>query len=267
MKKKNKKIIKISILISAFTCLIALIIPLCKITFSALNKGMAKLITPQKIEFSIDHIYSKDLIKDLTEFVTKNTSTEKLTEFNPQAFYKKLKAKFKIIKKIEWDFTQPQIAKLKLQGTKPFGKINNKFVLGNKKRLFHFDHFKDFDIENLKNIQLSQEYFDQKINPETYSFLNNISPKIWTKYALTYYKDWAIILEKKNKKNSVQSFFLFDKKHFFNSKKMLCAKLLIKKLKKDWGNRFFWRKIKLFDLRFKDRILYRPLKIKPWGRG
>ncbi len=267
MEKKNKKNIKILILILCFIFILILSFFIGKVVVSTLSKGIKQITTPTTINYSIKDIYSESLQTKITDFIEKESTPKKLSSFTPEQFYKKLKSKFKIIKKIKWNFTQPKIAKLTINGVRPFCKINNKLILGNKKRLFDPFYFEQFNTENLNQVYLSQKYFNGKINLSVYNFFNKIPTQIWNKYHLNYHKDSEIILEKKDKKNSIQSFFLLENKNFFNFAKFDKAKLLIKNLKKDWGNRFFWKKIKLFDLRFGDRILYRPLNIKPLGRG
>lgn len=264
----NKKGIRLLILILCFSIVSILLFFLLRITIFIINKGIKEISTPQEIEYSLKHIYSESLKKNIAEFIEKHSKPHKLSNFDPEKFYKKLKTKFKMVKKIKWDFTQPQTAKLTIKGVKPFFTINNKLVMGNKKRIFDPVYFEGFEIKSLNNVYLSPNHFDEKLNIDIYTFLSKIPDDIWQKYYLSYHKDSTIVLEKKStkQKSSLQKFFLLNKKNFFDFSKLTQAKLLVKNLKEEWGNRFYWQKLKLFDLRFKDRILYRPLKEKPWGR-
>lgn len=160
IKKKTKRIIAICVLLStAFTLIFFVIIPISKKIFFITNRVALNVLSPQRIEFDVDAVYSDKLKENLVDFISNQTQESKLLSFDPDSFYSVLKENFKFIKEVEWDFTQPHIAKLKIVGAEPFCKINNKFVLGNKRRLFDFGFFENFELQNLKDVYVSHEFF------------------------------------------------------------------------------------------------------------
>ena len=265
--KKTKRIIAICILLStAFSLVFFVVIPLSKKIFFISNKVALNVLSPEKIEFSIDFVYSDKLKENLVNFISDQTQKSKLLTFNPDNFYSVLKENFKIIKEIEWDFTQPNIAKLKVFGAKPFCKINGKFVLANKKRLFDLGFFENFELQNLKDIYVSSEFFDQKITKQAYALLKNLSSNVWEKYDIDYLKPSNIVLHSNGKNTKVGSSFIVDDKNILNDQKIDWAEKIGENLESRMSRKFSTKEF-LNDLRFKNKIFVRLSDIKNRGRA
>ncbi len=260
--QKKNKLIKLALLLSTATLLIIfVIIPTTRKIFNTVNKGISLALTPEKIDFTLDQIYSEQIKSNLLKFLDKNSRAENLAHFDPEAFYSKLKKEFKIIKKVEWDFSNPKTAKLRIEGTKPFCKINNKFILGNKKRLFEFDQFADFHTAQLQNIEIAPEHIKTKLNPELFIFLSRIFEQTWEQYDLTFLKNSNITLQLKqfNLKNKPQ--FILNTKSFSKPEKLFSANKILGILSEELSKNLGRQKTALCDLRFKDRIIVYTKKL------
>lgn len=252
-KKKNKLIKKTLLLSSAILLSLAVIIPVTKKITSTVNKGITNVLTPEKLEFSFDNIYSTTVQANITSFLHKNSKQEKLSDFNPKKFYGELKNKFKMIKKVEWDFSHPKVAKLHIEGVKPLCKINNKFILGNKKRIFEPDIFPDIE---LKNIELSSEFFGKKADSEFFELINKTPVQVWQKYSLKLLKPYDIemqLIQTNLKKHAV---LIVDTENFFDAKKIESSDKLLNVLAEDIEKKLGRQKTACLDLRFKNRIIY-----------
>lgn len=227
------------------------------------SKGVLNVFNPKKITFNINSIYSDKLKENLINFVSSQIDSCKLLNFNPNNFYKMLKQNFKIIKGVEWDFTNPEMAKLEIFGVNPFCKINNKFVLGNKKRLFNLDNFKNYDLNNLQSVDVAERFLDHKIATQAYLFLNKFFEQNVENYNLNYMDDRNIMLLFKNKNISL----LVDDKCFFDSEKMSWVNIVNEDFQKKIKAKYQKNKGHFFDMRFKDRILVRSDINNNWGRG
>jgi hypothetical protein len=259
--KKNKLIKRALLLSTTALLLILIIIPTTTKLFNTVNKSITLALTPEKIDFTLEHIYSEQIKTNLVKFLDKNSKAENLAHFDPESFYRKLKKEFKIIKTVEWDFSNPKTARLRIEGTKPFCKINNKFILGNKKRIFEFDQFSDFKLDQLQNIEVAQEHLKTKIDPELFIFLSRIFEQTWEKYDLTFLKNSNITLQLKesNFKNNPQ--FVLNTKSFSNPEKLSSANKILGILNEELSKKLGRQKAALCDLRFKDRIIFYTKKL------
>jgi hypothetical protein len=263
--KKIKFIRRTLLLLTAISLSLALIIPVSKKITSTVNKEITKVLTPEKLDFSFDNVYSTTVNASLTSFLKQHSKPEKLAEFEPKKFYSDLKKKFKIIKKVEWDFSNPKSAKLYIQGVKPLCKINNKFILGNKKRLFDPDVFPGIE---LKNIELSSDFFNKKISTALFDLINKTPEQIWQKYNLSFIKPYDIEMQLFQTNLKKQPVLIVDMENFFNIEKIETTNKIVPKLAEEIDKKLGRQKIACLDLRFKNRIIYyKRSEIKNIGGG
>lgn len=231
-----------------------------------------KVVVPKKIIWSVDEIYSENEKKLLEKFV-QNSIDSGMFNFDTSIFYKELKKNHKVVKGVEWNFSNPDFAQLKIYGITPKYLINNKFVLGNKKRLFDKDKFNNFDNNRFMKINIAQHFLGEKLDFNLYDFLNKISKSdCWNKFEVSYFDSTKI--EMLSKDFLPEYLVRVDKKNFDNTEKLGFVNSiyddLVKELEQNprkYRNKFF-----AFDLRFGDRIYLQTLKLKDlkhnlWGGG
>jgi hypothetical protein len=271
MKKRKQKTVKIIKLSSVFGVVLPLLffalIPISKKLFFVTNQGFLSALAPQKVELSVESIYSTKLKEQLIEFVAFKTGPQEILHFNIDNFYKELMSNFKIIKEAEWNFSEPTVGKLKLLGARPFCKINEKFVLCDNKNLFNLDDFKEFDLQCLNNVNMAQEFIEDKNFSAINAFLERVPAFMWDLYDLDYQKDSNILLSSKKDLDGLKTNLIVEAYRFFDDKKISWADKIGRYLSQNTSSRFKKNKGYLFDLRFNNRICVRSISIQNRGRG
>ncbi len=221
-----------------------------------INSSVVQTVHPKKILVDLDFIYSDTLRSNILSFVDSYVTTSFWSTFDPYAFNKKVSNQFKIIKKVVWDYANPDVAKITLKGAKPFCRINNQFILADNKQIFDTKYFETYDLEIIKNVSLPANFFDNTISNNIYSFLEKVSPDSWLKYNLNYLKNSSITLsDKHNEVKGTKVLFLSDDDGFFNYKKWE----LSEKIKDDLLDRKNRKKHYVVDLRFNNRVVMKPI--------
>lgn len=269
MEKKDRRINKIklsTVLFLILFLLIFMVIPLSKKAFYYVTDMTLKILRPDNIVLSLNNIYSKDLRNKVTIFVSSYFKNHEIDKLNLLEFDSNIKNKFKFIKNVEWDFSLPGVAKLKLIGKKPVCFLNKKHILSDDNNLFAIEDFQDYKISFSKELFIKQRVVSDNI----FAFLKKIPDKFWHGYKLDYIDKTKIKLIPQMKKVPVANIFL-------SNKELLTKDTLYKKEKLDIANNIFetlYKNKKLFvsrkyilDLRFDNRILLRKENTINRGRG
>ena len=202
-----------------------------------------------QIKIKFNSIYSNKIKQELLQAVSQN--------FNEPCFYEKIKDNFKIIKNIEWHRSDIGCVNMTITGIEPFCKINNKYVLGNKHRLFEFDQLENCNLEHLPNIQLSEKMIHQKLDDQAYNFIRGISEATWKSFEINYLSQSNIELSPRYA--LCKSLVVVDEISFFNGKKLEMISAVFSDLThKGFISEKVWnaKTHKLvFDLRGDNRIL------------
>ncbi len=259
MEKKDRKInrIKLSIiLLLSLSLLIFMVVPLSKKAFYCVTDMTLKILRPDNIVLSLSNIYSKDLRNKVSIFVSSYFKDNEIDKLNLSKFDSNIKNKFKFIKNVEWDFSLPRVAKLKLVGKKPVCFFNKNQVLSDDNNLFAVNDFQDYKISFSKELFIKQK----AVSDNVFSFLKKVPDRFWCGYKLDYIDKTEIKLIPQIKKVPVVNSFL-------SNKELLTKGPLYRKEKLDIANDIFenlYKEKKLFisrkyvlDLRFDNRILLR----------
>lgn len=251
-KVKKKKIIKIILIFILFLIIFFGIIPLIKKTitqlfFSTVNKSL-EVLRPDNIELSFDSIYSDSLKTNVTKFVTNYFKENKIENINLDEFDSILKQEFSFIKLVEWDFSFPGIAKLKIMGKNPVCVLNEKFMWADENSVLNLDNFKDYKFTYTKEFLSSKN-----LSLNIFNFLGKISPNIWENYKVNYEDKNNIFLMSKNKELFDNYLYLTNKKNILNETKLLYASKIFKEL--FINKKINKRKKYVLDLRYDKRIL------------
>ncbi|MCK4265453.1 hypothetical protein KAW80_03785 [Candidatus Babeliales bacterium] len=201
-----------------------------------LFRGEDKAIKLSEIKF--EKIYSTDLERRIKTFVLGSKEPKELK--NPKLFYKELKTLFKVIKEIKWDYMGLTGLNLTIVGVEPEWLVNKELVLGDKKRLLSIDEFSSFDSTKLKNLTLSNDYYDEKIKPSVYQFLQKVPREFSSRYTINYINKREIFLYAKNGGKNYS--ILADEESIFDNKKLQSVDPI-------------HMVGEIFDVRFRDRII------------
>lgn len=249
-KKKIGKIIKIFLLI----LVVILLLFLTTKFFFIFKKFVRNMFLPQNIELQVDSIYSEKLKLSISNFVDLNLDRNLVLNDGIDDFCSHLRNNFEIIKDIEWNFGLHSLASLKIRGAKPLLKINNKFVLGDNKKLFDLEYFKEFDGVDLKNIYLAEGLLEGECASDAVFFLSNFESQLLKNYELNYLKPSYIAFITEHRDWNRKDFFIIDEKFVFDDQKIVAAEFINNKMKANSK----WKRGYCFDLRFKDRIYAKP---------
>ncbi len=244
-------------------------------SLSFLNKVRLNVFIPEKIELDYDHIYSTELKNKLNDFIFNDLNLTNLdlnlldlkkdTKLEPEKICESIKNEFDFVRDVVWDFSYPQVVKLKIIGTKPICKLNQKVVLVNNNRLFGFDYFQDIDSKLLRNFNcrieiLGDDIFNSDSFSSVCSFVQNISENIWQNYEPYYFNFSSVILKKITPNVSLTSvaikpFYLVTQNYCLKNNENSQVDDLV-----SFVNQTATRKRNyLFDLRFSDRVYARPM--------
>ena len=220
-----------------------------------------KVVIPKKIIWSVDKIYSDTEKQKLSSFIQQSIDSG-MFNFDTSIFYKELKKKHKVIKKVEWNFSNPDYAQLKVYGIDPKYLINNKFVLGNKKRLFQKDQFGEFEKEKFVELNIDNKFLGEKLDLNVYDFLNKTyKSDCWKKFRVAYLDKSRIEMLSND---SLQYLIKTDELNFDNNEKQNFVDLIYLDLMEEMlkNPKKYKNKVFVFDLRFRDKIFLRSLKRK-----
>lgn len=207
------------------------------------------VFAPRSISVVCNNIYSEPLQSDIKKFVFSNLVSHAYSEVDLPLMYKMLKYKFKVVKKMSWAWKSFDEAVLVVEGVKPVFFVNNKFVLGNKKRLLESSMFSDLDMNLLKPLKLGDTLCAEKVPGDVYKVLQGVPESYWQAYEVSYLGKHDIIFEPKNKKLIR---YVLDELVIFDQEKIKRASILAQETK---------RRLTVCDLRFRDRICVRNEKI------
>jgi hypothetical protein len=204
------KLTKVLFLASiSILCLVPLFIMMSKFSISAYKNYLKPTFQVHNVTVKFQYFYSEKLKLEIMHEVSHL--------FNKQDFYQLLKNKFKIIKNIEWQMAEPGHVKMVIEGVQPYCKVNNKFVLGNKRRLFPFSFFENYKLDNISNIWLSEKLINQKLDLGLYNFVRHIPCDMWNNFEICYLKPSYIKLLAKTP--ICKCLVIADEKNIFDKRK------------------------------------------------
>ena len=265
--KKDKNILKKRLKLLFLCSLLTIIIVFLgqKVVFFV-HGSFLKVLVPKKVFVDVDFIYSDTLKNNLIKFANFYLENKNLEMFNPSDLSFCLNNKFKIVRKVEWDFVEPSIAKLKIVGTKPFCKINERFVLGDNQNIFDFKLFDGPDSKNMKSVNVALNIFDKKVSSQIYSFFQKVSDKSFFEYDWNYLRDSSInLFPRKNKKEKNKILIVTDNKAFFDLEKFALFDNILDSFKKTISKKRWGKKNGLFDTRFKNRLIVKHINNKTFN--
>lgn len=259
MKKKEKRInrVKLAIIfLLGLSLLFFLVVPLSKKAFYSITDMTLKVFRPDNIVLSLSNIYSQDLRDKVSLFVSSYFNDHDIDKLNLSEFGSNIKNKFKFIKNVEWDFSLPRIAKLKLIGRKPVYFLNKKQVLSDDNNLFALDDFQDYKNSFSRELLIN----NKTVSNNVFEFLQNVPDRFWHEYKLDYKDKTEIRLMPQVKKIPVINSFLSNKKlltkgNLFYKKKLNIANDIFENLYRN--KKLFVSRKYVLDLRFDNRILLR----------
>lgn len=184
MRKKNKHT-KIS-----FRLFIAAV----AIMLVGLGGYKLKKIAPDSVAITYHHVYSDMLKQELTQYIETEFKTKNFSGFIPALFAKNLKRNFTFVKKVLWNWDASGRATVTVEGVRPLFLVNDKFILGNKKRLFPINFFQNVSLDSLKSIQIASALVhEQKINASLYKFLRTVPDSYWDRYTMSCLGDHVVL--------------------------------------------------------------------------
>jgi hypothetical protein len=204
---------------------------------------------PRSISIVCSNIYSEPLQDDIKKFVSSTLVSRSYSDVDIPLIYKMLKFKFKVVKKMLWTWKSFDEAVLVVEGVKPAFFVNNKFVLGNKKRLLDSSMFSDLDMGLLKQLKLGDDLCAEKVSSDVYKVINEVPESYWRTYEVSYLGRHDIIFEPRDKKLIR---YILDESVICDQDKIRRASYLAQETR---------RRLTVCDLRFRDRICVRTEKI------
>jgi hypothetical protein len=300
LKEKPKPITKKKIFLRVVMLglLVPVVFTLCNQTRNFFNKNIAKGFKIDIITFDIEHIYSADLAKNITSFISAKTGQESLLSFDQQAFRHDLKEKFTIITSIDWQYRVPNTLHLKIIGTQPLCLVNNVYILGTKRELFKREYFKDNkNLDVLENITIPDAIRTpllarktrsigangnsvtnindlgnnkkNKISKSLFEFISKIPKNRWEQFFITYHKPNRIELSPK--KSLFLCKIITDEQSFFDDHKFESINKIVSDLyrKNMLTQKILQTKKPLiyFDMRFDGRIVVKIYDTLRRGTG
>ncbi len=251
MEEKRTNIIKkikiVAIFIILFFIVLAIIPMVKNLFFCTVNKSL-ELVRPDKIDLVFISVYSGASKLKITDFVKSFFKNKKIENIDLKEFCFFLKEEFNFIKTIEWNFSAPGFASLKIIGKEPRCLLNEKFICTGKDSVFNIDFFTDYRFSCTKEF-LSKNVLSNRI----VNFMDKISLNVWDEYKVDYENKNNILLIKKDKKLFDNYEFITDKKNILNEEKLLNAKRIFKYLSEN--KKINSRKNYVLDLRYDKRIL------------
>ncbi|MFA5306314.1 MAG: hypothetical protein WC365_02595 [Candidatus Babeliales bacterium] len=264
-----RKLIKGSLLIIIIGgCSIPTIMLVKKLSTTS-STQLNNLFVPQTVTYELESIFDATARSAIQEFVHRTTHQKSLITFDREQFYKDLKQAFPILKRVEYEFRAPDTLHCKLVGTTPYCRINDRFILGNKRRLFPLASFSEFNQQTLPRITLNEKLLGKKLDQSLYAFIHAIPQETWRSYQIFYKAPWEIHLIPTTAICHCR--IITDQKNFFNQQKFGALSTLFKDLC-DRGyitkNMLGSKGIPLaFDFRIKDQVIVKFHEPSKRGRG
>lgn len=257
---KNIKLIIKIILLVIILFILFFVSKLILKNFYSISK---KALEISQINLKIENSYSSLIEENLKKFFELKTKNINLNNFNSESFYKDLKSNFKLVKKVEFNFSKPTELQVQVFLIKSKYLVNNNFIIGDKKRVFSKDNFEKIDFNFLKKVYINPALVKTKLDIEVYNFLENITGYIWQNYEINYLSSNNIILKPKDILDL--NFYLITEQNltFFKTEKNMSY--LSKIFYYCLNNKNKSTKAYLVDLRFENRVYLRPIKTQDWG--
>lgn len=240
-------------------CLLPLLIMVTRYCISVYTNHVKPAFQVHNVTIDFKSIYSNKLKQQLINVVS--------VSFSKPDFYQTLKKNFKIIKNIEWQMAEPGHVKMLIEGVEPYCKVNDKFVLGNKHRLFPFGDFENYKLDHICNVWLSEKLINQKLDVGVYNFVRHIPCDMWQNFEIRYLKPTHI--ELLARRPICKCLVIADEKSFFDKRKLEMIGMIFEDMR---YRGFVTEKILnaqrhrlVFDLRFGERILVKFFD--PFKRG
>ncbi|MBU4269698.1 hypothetical protein L6269_02855 [Candidatus Dependentiae bacterium] len=258
MEENNNKKKKIGIVIFILSLLIILffiIVPLSKKIFFSISDKTLKILRPDNIVLSFESIHSFELKENITYFITNYFQENKVDKIDLLDFSTQLKNKFDFIKNVEWNFSVPGNANLKIIGKQVVCWLNNQSVLAQDNSILDTKYFSEYTFTVTKELILEKD-----LSNKAFSFLSELPEHIWCNYKLDYKDKNNILLFAKLNNNKLNYNFLLDRKTIFDNKKLFLANKIFNDLYDD--KKINLRKKYVLDLRYENKILLRNKKIE-----
>ena len=164
----NKRLMRrIIIAATALGLSIPVAVVVIKQVTSYTTNRIGQLFTPHVVTFEISNITNQDVSQAIKKFITKRTTRDSLLQFNADQFFKTLKKRFAIIKKVELHLRPPDTLHLTIIGHTPCARINNRFVLGDNNRLIAESFFDEQTLQTLPNITVNTRLPQEKNHEQT----------------------------------------------------------------------------------------------------
>ena len=253
MKRSQKKMI---LAVSIWLILSSLVGGAVYTFYTVARSFVLQTRVPHSVSVHIGHIYSDSLRADLEQFITEQTTPEQLCTFNPEEFCRNLKRHFRIVRSVAWNMVSRDQAHITITGTEPEFLINDRFIMGNKRRLFERSSFENYALPDLKVVQVMPEYLGEKIQPEIYQFLQKIPIRTLDRYTVICKGLQEIVLIEH--KTDRLAMIIVDEKILFDEGQMNKAYVVPReKVMHDMrliSRRNLSNKTVVYDMRFGDRI-------------
>lgn len=152
---------------------------------------------PEKIICQLKDIYSPGVRENLVAFLKKYAQDNSIWAFQKDLFCQQLKQKFSVIKSIECHIEGGNNVVVSIDGVVPQYLVNNKFILGDTKRLYSLDYFKKFACDRLANIQIPEILCNQEKESPIYDFLCCMPHRCVEQFDVLYLKSTCICLKPK----------------------------------------------------------------------
>jgi hypothetical protein len=235
----------------------------------ASSNSIRELFIPRVITYELNSVFDASLRISIQKFIESRIHQKSLLSFDRATFYKELKHHFPIIKSIEYEFRPSETLHCNIVGVTPLCRINECFVLGNKRRLFPCSLFSEINQESLPSVVMDKRWLGKKISPHLYCFIHSITQEQWASYHIAYYAPWNIHLVPCT--SICRCRIITDEHNLFNQQKFgalssifndLCNRGLISK--KMLGS----KGVPLsFDFRIKNQIIVQFHESSKRGRG
>jgi len=215
-----------------------------------------RTFSPKAVYIEQSSVYSNKLRDKVDRFIRSEMIDTKKVVLNKYEFYKELKKNFKFVKGVRWRLDSPSHSSVKIEGVNPEFLINDKFVLGNKKRLFPKENFEEFNLDSLKKISIHDGFISEKIDPKIYKSLLKIPNKYFEDYDIFCNGINCMVLSKKE--DVLKRIFLVDRKLLLNcfEEKFKSIDLLADDFisRKNLDKKLFKKKRLVFDMRFNNLV-------------
>ncbi|MFA6263368.1 MAG: hypothetical protein WCW33_02675 [Candidatus Babeliales bacterium] len=233
------------------------------------SSSIQELFVPRVITYELNSVFDASLRISIQKFIESRINKKSLLAFDRAMFYKELKHHFPIIKSIEYELRPSEVLHCNIVGVTPLCRINECFILGNKRRLFPCSLFSEINQEALPNVVMDRRWLGKKISPHLYYVIHSITKEQWASYHIAYYAPWNIQLMPRT--SICRCRIITDEHNLFNQQKFgalssifndLCNRGLISK--KMLGS----KGVPLaFDFRIKNQVIVQFHESSKRGRG